>query len=44
MKQLLIRIDGDLKKKLKKYCVDKDLSMNELIVNLIKEELKCSQK
>jgi len=44
MKQLVIRIEDNLKKELKKYCIDKDLTMNEFIVNLIEETLEWKQK
>lgn len=40
MKQLLIKIDENLKKTLKKYCIDNDITMNDYIINLIKESMK----
>lgn len=35
-----IRINPDLWKEARKYCIDNDMSISELIENLLKEKLK----
>lgn len=34
-----IKIDPELWKKAKKYCIDKDITVSELIEDLVKKEL-----
>ncbi len=34
-----IKIDPELWKKAKKYCIDKDMTISDLIENLLKKEL-----
>jgi len=34
-----VRITEDLKKKLKKYCIDKNVNMSELILRLVEKEI-----
>lgn len=40
MTTIHVRIDKETKKKLKQYCLDHEISMSELIVKLIKKEIK----
>lgn len=37
-----IKINPKLWKKIKKYCIDKDITISDLIERLLKEELKKS--
>lgn len=43
-KAVSIKIDIFLWKKFKKYCIDKDITMSNLLENLIKSELRKNGK
>lgn len=42
--KLLIRADEDLHKELKHYCIDKGLTLNQLVIDAVKEKIQNKQQ
>ena len=43
MKTTSIKINPDLWKEVKKYCIDKDMDISDMLENLLRKELKTAK-